>query len=84
MRKHIFMTLLLFLLCAAGSYTLAATRQPGGQAGMKVALDRLNLAYTDLQKVTPKDKGNHCVKAMQLTTEAIQEVQKAMAYGNDN
>jgi hypothetical protein len=80
MKKPIFLAIILFLLCAAGSYTIAATRQPD----LKTALEHLNLASKELQAVNPKDKGNHCVQAIQLIKDAIEEVKKAMSYRTKN
>lgn len=71
----------LALLFAFGAMHSASARAP--QVHMKSALKYLQSANAELQKATA-DKGGHRVKAMELTTQAIGQVQKGMAYDSQN
>ena len=71
----------LALLFAFGSMTPASARAP--QVHMKAALKYLQSANASLEKATA-DKGGHRQKAMALTIEAIVQVQKGIAYDNNN
>ncbi len=51
------------------------------QPHMRSALGSLESALAQLQKATA-DKGGHRVKAMELTTQAIEEVKKGIAFDN--
>ena len=51
------------------------------QPHMRSALSSLESALAQLQKATA-DKGGHRVKAMELTTQAIEEVKKGIAFDN--
>ena len=49
------------------------------QPHMKAALGTLKIARTQLEKAT-SDKGGHRVKALALTNEAIEQVEKGIAF----
>ena len=75
------------------SFTLAAvlaavignsavnSAQAEPQPHMKSALGSLKSAYDQLTKATP-DKGGHRVKAIALTKDAIEQVEKGIAFDN--
>ena len=71
----------LALLFAFGSIGPASARAP--QVHMKSALKSLQSASLSLQKATA-DKGGHRQKAMDLTAEAISQVQKGIAFDDKN
>ncbi len=71
----------LAILFTFGSMTPASARAP--QPHMKAALQFLQSASAELEKADT-DKGGHRVKAMSLTSEAIGQVQKGIAYDNRN
>jgi hypothetical protein len=74
LRKPIFAVALGSTLAFAAGYALAA------QPHMQAALKALHNANADLQEAVP-DKAGHRVKAMQLVTDAIAEVQAGIAAG---
>jgi hypothetical protein len=49
------------------------------QPHMRAALQALRNAQRDLEKATP-DKGGHRAKALELVRDAIDEVEKGIAY----
>jgi len=69
------------------AFTLASSSLPEAQAEkqphMRAALSQLKAAKHQL-KVSTHDKGGHRVKAMALTTQAIQQVEKGIAFDNRN
>jgi hypothetical protein len=58
-----------------------AAADPQVQPHMRVALQHLRVAQTELERATP-DKGGHRVKAIQLTGAAIDQVQRGMHFDN--
>lgn len=80
MRRNVFRTLLLvgLLLVAfvAGQVTAA-------QPQMQAALSNLRQAKRNLDKAT-SDKGGHRARALALVNDAINEVEKGIAYDRRN
>jgi hypothetical protein len=75
----IFASLFSATLATQAFQTAEADRQPQ----MRSALAALEQAQTHLQKAT-EDKGGHRVKAIQLTKDAIVQVEKGIAFDNRN
>jgi Spy/CpxP family protein refolding chaperone len=71
----------LAVLFAFGAIGPASARAP--QVHMKSALKYLQAANGELAKATA-DKGGHRAKAIELTAEAIGQVQKGIAFDNAN
>jgi Spy/CpxP family protein refolding chaperone len=71
----------LALVFAFGAFSPASARAP--QVHMKSALKYLQSANAELAKATA-DKGGHRARAIELTAEAIGQVQKGIAYDNAN
>jgi hypothetical protein len=72
------------LLCSAIvaiSLVLPAAAFAEPQPQMQAALESLKAAKESLEKATA-DKGGHRVKAMALVTQAIEQVEKGIAYDN--
>ena len=75
-------------LALAGALTFVTfnsieTAQAEPQPHMRAALGMLKQARTQLQRGS-HDKGGHRVKALVLTNEAIEQVEKGIAYDNQN
>lgn len=71
-------------LALAGALVLSLSTAPATSAPqpmMKKALASLKTAKTQLEKATA-DKGGHRVKAIELTTAAIAEVQAGIDFDN--
>lgn len=64
---------------AAGTLVPAVTADP--QPKMRAALDSLRSAERALEQAS-HDKGGHRVKAIQLTKQAIAEVQEGIKFDN--
>ncbi len=62
---------------------LTGTASAGPQPHMRNALGSLRAAKLELDKATP-DKGGHRVKALELTSAAIQQVEKGIQFDNRN
>ena len=77
MRKGLVIVLLIAGLIVGGFVGAWAERQPH----MKAALESLHKAKMQLEKAEP-DKGGHRVKAIELVTQAIEEVKMGIEYDN--
>jgi hypothetical protein len=64
---------------AAGTLVPTVTADP--QPRMRAALDSLRSAERSLEQAA-HDKGGHRVKALQLTKQAIDEVQRGIKFDN--
>lgn len=73
--------LLLALGVVLGGSAIADKKGPQLQPQMQMALASLKEAKKHLDNATP-DKGGHRVKAMELTAQAIAEVEAGIAYDN--
>ena len=71
----------LAILLSFGAVGPASARAP--QIRMKVALKYLKAASGELDKATA-DKGGHRAKAIELTSQAITQVEKGIAFDNAN
>jgi hypothetical protein len=71
------LALLLGLAASQLTHTAEAERQPH----MRIALATMKKAKNQLQAATP-DKGGHRVKALELLTGAIAEVEAGIAFDN--
>lgn len=72
---------LIALLAAVLGNSAINTAQAEVQPHMKSALGALRSAHDQLQRATA-DKGGHRVKAMALTKNAIEQVEKGIAFDN--
>jgi hypothetical protein len=77
MRKGFVIVLLIAGLTVGGFVGAWAEKQPH----MRAALESLHKAKTQLEKAEP-DKGGHRVKAIDLVSQAIEEVKMGMEYDN--
>ncbi len=79
MRRQSLVIILVALLvfCMVVSLSFA-----GRQPHMEAALKNLQNAKAQLEKATT-DKGGHRVKAIELINQAMDEVNKGMAYSDD-
>jgi len=76
----LFLSLLLVVIMSTSAIRSSdAGKEP--QPLMKSGLRHLKLARTALEKAT-HDKGGHRVAAIKLTNEAIEQVEKGIAFDN--
>jgi hypothetical protein len=75
-RNRIFVACVLALVFLAGGI---AGRLSADQPRMQAALEHLRMAKGELEKAD-EDKGGHRVKALKHTNEAIEQVEKGMAF----
>lgn len=68
-------------LFAVGIYATARPAQAEGQPHMQASLQLLKGAQKHLESAS-HDKGGHRVKAIQATKEAIEQVEKGIAFDN--
>jgi hypothetical protein len=73
--------LLLALGVVLGGSAIADRKGPQAQPQMEAALTSLREAKKHLSEATA-DKGGHRVKALELTSAAIEQVEKGIAYDN--
>ncbi len=73
----------LLLLVVGGSFLRSAAADKEKQPAMKRALSALVEAKNALENAT-HDKGGHRAKALELTKEAIVQVEKGIAFDNKN
>ena len=76
MNKKFFAIALLTVALVSG---FVAGRVSADQPHMQSALEHLRLAKTELEKADA-DKGGHRAKALQLTKDAIAEVERGINY----
>jgi hypothetical protein len=69
------------LAAALAGATLVPNVIAEPQPKMRAALDSLRAAQRSLEEATP-DKGGHRVKAIQLTKQAIDEVEAGIKFDN--
>ena len=66
-----------------GSASATPSQIQEKQGHMKAARETLITAREQLKKAT-SDKGGHRVKAIELTNQAIEQVEKGIAFDNQN
>ena len=76
MRRSVIRGLLLVLLLALA---FVAGQLSADQPQMRAALNNLKQARTNLERATT-DKGGHREAALRLTNEAIEQVERGIAY----
>jgi hypothetical protein len=69
------------LLAASLGNTFVSPAAADAQPKMRAALDSLRAAKASLDEATP-DKGGHRVKAIQLTKQAIDQVEAGIKFDN--
>jgi uncharacterized membrane-anchored protein YhcB (DUF1043 family) len=74
--RRFFTAIALIVVIATG---FLAGRASADQPHMQAALDQLHAAKVELEKATA-DKGGHRAKALALTSDAIAEVERGIAY----
>ena len=77
MKLHRFVIALLIVTAIASGFV--AGRASADQPRMQAALEHLRLAKTELQRAD-RDKGGHRERALRLTRDAIDEVEKGLRF----
>lgn len=78
--RRLFVSLALLVVLATG---FLAGRASADQPHMQAALEHLRAAKVELEAATP-DKGGHRAKAIALTSDAIVQVEKGIAYDRNH
>ena len=80
MRRSIIRTALVTVLVV---FAFVAGQLSAKQPQMNAALKQLRAAKSSLQRATP-DKGGHRERAIDLVNQAIEQVERGMAYDRRN